>query len=489
MQTNTDFSVPDFFAKNEKPLFWSSGVMAVACFLAGIYYHFELLFVLPFALLFPALLILNFRIVFFLMLFVMPVSVETYLGSFGTDLPSEPLVMVLAVCTLFYLIFHYDEIKNPAYKHPIVVLLLLMFCWSVFVTLFSTDVFLSIKYLLAKSWYLLGFFILPIILLRTKNSLKLFFWCLFIPTLLSVIFVMIRHGIMGFTFDTITNAVHPIYRNHVNYAVFITMLLPFIFLAKSWYTSNSLLHKLLKFSIPLFLAAIYLSYTRGAWLAVVAMMVYFLVLKYNLTKYVLVAASVAAILFSAYILKDNNYLKYAPNYEHTIYHDELADHLTSTFEMEDMSTVERFYRWIAAVHLFKEHPLVGVGPNNFVSNYKQYTVTAYETYISDNEEKSTVHNYFLLLLTEQGLPALFLYVVLLFVILLTAQKAYTSGAGFQKKYIAAITLCIIVFLLNNTLSDLVEANKLGSLFFMCLALLVNFSVNAIELEEKKTSVN
>ena len=127
MQTNTDFSVPDFFAKYEKPLFWLSGLMAVACFLAGIYYHFELLFVLPFALLFPALLILNFRIVFFLMLFVMPVSVETYLGSFGTDLPSEPLVMVLAVCTLFYLIFHYDEIKNPAYKHPIVELLLVMY--------------------------------------------------------------------------------------------------------------------------------------------------------------------------------------------------------------------------------------------------------------------------------------------------------------------------------------------------------------------------
>ena len=92
--------------------------------------------------------------------------------------------------------------------------------------------------------------------------------------------------------------------------------------------------------------------------------------------------------------------------------------------MEDMSTVERFYRWIAAVNLFKEHPLVGVGPNNFVSNYKKYTVTAYETYISDNEEKSTVHNYFLLLLTEQGLPALVLYVVLLFVILLSAQKIY-----------------------------------------------------------------
>jgi O-antigen ligase len=150
--------------------------------------------------------------------------------------------------------------------------------------------------------------------------------------------------------------------------------------------------------------------------------------------------------------------------------------------MEDMSTVERFYRWIAAVNLFKEHPLVGVGPNNFVTNYKKYTVTAYETYISDNEEKSTVHNYFLLLLTEQGLPALALFIGLLFTILLTAQTTYNKVNATQKQYVAAITLCIIAFLLNNTLSDLVEANKIGSLFLMCLGLLVNFSTDAVTLE-------
>ncbi len=483
MQTSTDFSVPDFFARYEKPLFWMSGSMAVVCYMAAIYFKMNLLFVLPFVFLFPALVILNFRAVFFIMLLVLPVSVETYLGSFGTDLPSEPLVMVLAACTVLYLIYYSYELRNPAYKHPIVIILAMMFCWSIFVTLFSSDVFLSVKYLLAKSWYLLGFFILPIILLRNKKSLKQFFWCLYIPTYLSIWYVMIRHGLKGFTFDTITNAVHPIYRNHVNYAVFITMLLPFVFMARSWYPVDTFKHKLLKYSIPVFLLAIYLSYTRGAWLAVVAMAVYFFVLRFNLTKYVLVFASVLAIGFSGYILKDNNYLKYAPNYEHTIYHDELADHLSSTFEMEDMSTVERFYRWIAAVNLFKEHPLVGVGPNNFVSNYKKYTVTAYETYISDNEEKSTVHNYFLLLLTEQGLPALGLYVALLFVVLLSAQKIYNAVSENRKKYVVAVTLCIIAFLLNNTLSDLVEANKVGSLFFMCLALLVNFSSDAVTLEE------
>lgn len=416
------------------------------------------------------------------MLLVLPVSVESYLGSFGTDLPSEPMVIVLAGCTILYLSFYRDELNAKSFRHPIFIILVLMFLWSVFVTFFSTDVILSVKYLLAKSWYLLGFFVLPVILLRNKKSIQLFFWCLFIPSLISVLIVIIRHGMMHFTFDNITKAVHPMYRNHVNYAVFITMILPFIFLAKSWYPKNYFRHQLLKYSIPVFLTAIYLSYTRGAWLATGALLVYLFILRFNLTKYVLTAVSIGTILFSVYIFKDNNYLRFSPDFEHTIYHEDLSEHLSSTFEMKDMSTVERFYRWIAAVNLFKENPLVGVGPNNFVTNYKKYAVTAYETYISDNEEKSTVHNYFLLLLTEQGIPALVLFVILIFAILLTAQNTFNKVSAGQKKYVATITLCIVVFLINNTLSDLVEANKIGSLFLMCLGLLVNFSTQSVELE-------
>lgn len=484
MPTNTDLNATNYFSKNSKSIFWLVGLFAILFFCISIFTERNYYAIIPFAILFLALTLLNFRAVFFLMLVVLPLSIEKYLGSFGTDLPSEPMVIILSACAFLFLIYNRGELERKSFKHPIFIILSVLFLWSIFVTFFSTNVILSVKYLAAKSWYLLGFFILPIILIRTKKSFKLFFWCLFIPTLLSVLFVIVRHGIMDFTFDNITKAVHPLYRNHVNYAVFITMLLPFIFLAKSWYPSNYFRYKLLKYSIPIFLAAIYLSYTRGAWLATIGMFFYFIVLRFNLTKYVLVFATVGALVFSGYILKDNNYLKYSPNFDTTIYHDELGEHLTSTFEMEDMSTVERFYRWIAAVNLSKENLMVGVGPSNFVSNYKKYTVTAYETYISDNEEKSTVHNYFLLLLTEQGLPALLLFIALLFVVLITAQKTYNNAPGEQKKYVAAVTLCIVVFLLNNTLSDLVEANKIGSLFLMCLGLLINFSTNEIEIEEK-----
>lgn len=481
MQTNTAFSVPNFFLKNEKTLFWISGSIAILFIVAGIYFENKLYFVIPFVLLFSTFVFLNFRFVFFLMLIVLPISIEVEIGSFGSDLPSEPMVILLAIATFFYLIIHPIELNRKAFTHRIMLVVLLLFLWSCFTLLFSTNLVFSIKYLLAKAWYLLTFLVLPILLIRDKNSFRLFFWCLFIPTFLSVVYVMIQHGLMHFTFDSITPAVHPVYRNHVNYAVFISMILPFIFLARTWYAKESLTYKFLSYSILLFLVAIYFSFTRGAWLAVVAMAAFYVVLHFNLTKYVLFIAAVVVIVFSVYILKDNNYLKYSPNYDTTIYHEELGDHLSSTFEMEDMSTVERFYRWIAAVNMFKEKPFVGVGPNNFVSNYKPYTTTAYETYISENEERSTVHNYFLLLLAEQGLPAMLLFILFIVLILLTAQQTYNQYSVERKKYVLAITLCIVAFLLNNTLSDLVEANKVGSLFLMCVSLLINFSCKEISI--------
>lgn len=474
MQTKTTFNIPDFFSQNRKSIFWTGGALFILCVFFALFFDCKLLIVLPFGLLFLSWLLFDFKTIFFVLLIVLPVSVEVEIGSLGTDLPSEPIVILLSLCTLFYVLKNINLVYKYA-NHKIVVMLCLLYLWGWIATLFSTDVILSVKYMLAKTWYLLGFFVLPLLLLNNKHKIQQFFWCLFIPTFISILYVLVAHGIKGFTFDTITNAVHPIYRNHVNYAVFITMFLPFIFLAKSWYRSKSVVHAFLNFSILIFLVAIYFSYTRGAWLAVGAMLAYYFILKWNLTKYVLFILGIAVFVFLVLMLKDNNYLKYAPNYEHTIYHDELAEHLTSTFEMEDMSTVERFYRWIAAINMAKEQPLLGVGPNNFVSNYKQYTVTAYETYISDNEEKSTVHNYFLLLLTEQGVPAVLLFVLLIIVVLLTAQNAYNGNGVNGQQYVIATTLCIIAFLLNNTLSDLVEANKVGSLFYMCLGILINLS--------------
>src|SRR4051812_44150406 len=125
MLTNTDSSVPDFFDRHAKQLFWLTGLASVAFFIAGIYLESPLYFIVPFVLLFGLLSLFNFRLIFFIMLLVLPVSVEAYIGSFGTDLPSEPIIIILAGCTLLYLIFYRYELDSISFKHSIFTIILL----------------------------------------------------------------------------------------------------------------------------------------------------------------------------------------------------------------------------------------------------------------------------------------------------------------------------------------------------------------------------
>ncbi|WP_252407921.1 O-antigen ligase family protein, partial [Escherichia coli] len=58
-------------------------------------------------------------------------------------------------------------------------------------------------------------------------------------------------------------------------------------------------------------------------------------------------------------------------------------------------------------------PLTGFGTNSFYPTYKGYTLPAYKTWVSNNPDHSTVHNYFLLTAIEQGLPGLCIFLVLI----------------------------------------------------------------------------
>lgn len=147
-------------------------------------------------------------------------------------------------------------------------------------------------------------------------------------------------------------------------------------------------------------------------LAVVVMLPFYFVMKWSLVKPALHAVIAVSVLGVSYIMYDNYYLRYAPDYKKTIYHDDFGSHFASTFEGEDVSSMERVYRWVAAARMVPERPLMGVGSGNFFDFYKKYGLGSFETYISDNKEQSTVHNYFLLMLVEQGFIGLAIFVLL-----------------------------------------------------------------------------
>ena len=140
--------------------------------------------------------------------------------------------------------------------------------------------------------------------------------------------------------------------------------------------------------------------------------------------------------------------------------------------------MERIYRWIAAILMANERPITGFGPNGFVPNYKNYTVFIFETWISENEEHSGVHNYFLMTLVEQGIFGLLIFVAILFSFFIFGEKLYhNTKYKEQKTTIKAIMLSMVAIVVSLIFSDMIEVDKTGSFFFINLALIVLVSRN------------
>jgi O-antigen ligase len=133
-----------------------------------------------------------------------------------------------------------------------------------------------------------------------------------------------------------------------------------------------------------------------------------------------------------------------------------------------------------------DRPLTGYGPHAFYFYYKPYAVTSFRTYVSRNLEHSTTHNYFLLMLVEQGWPAMILYAALILVFFAVAQKTYYRFKDkFYKQCTMGITLLFAAGFINNFFSELLETHKVGALFYLAIGILVVLDQKSREMELSK----
>jgi O-antigen ligase len=168
-------------------------------------------------------------------------------------------------------------------------------------------------------------------------------------------------------------------------------------------------------------------------------------------------------------------MRFTPDYEKTIWHgDDFGALLTSTYKLQEVSGMERVYRWVAAAQMIADKPLTGSGPSTFYPEYKRHTVTGFRTYVSDNPEHSTTHNYFLLILAEQGVPGFVLFCLLLSVALLTAERLYHRSTAHPdvQRIVLAVALSLLIIIFHLFLNELVEVDKIGSVLLVGLAVLI-----------------
>ena len=246
------------------------------------------------------------------------------------------------------------------------------------------------------------------------------------------------------------------------------------------YQLNKKFRSIIIAAMIIVLIALFFSYARGAWLAlIIGSLSYWLIQKRKLLI-AFIGIIVMTIISVSWLSTNDRYLAYAHDYRTTIFHKNFEEHLVATYKLKDVSTAERFNRWIAGVRMVKENWLTGYGPNTFFYNYKSYAIPAFKTWVSDNKEHSTIHNYFLLVLIEQGVPGLLFFLLIVGAMTGYAENIYHHTEDtFYKATALACGVMTMMIVTVNFLSDLIETDKVGSLFFLCLATLV-----AIDMKTK-----
>lgn len=429
----------------------------------------------------------NKALAFYLLLFSLPLSFEyNFSSSLGTDIPDELLMLLTSGIFILYTLYNRQVLHREIKTHPLFFFLFGLFTWMIVTIIFSSDPLISVKYGLAKSWYMGAFVLAPLIVFNNKAAIIKGAKALAVSMLLVILISLVRHSFSGYSFAGVNEAVSPFFRNHVNYSAMLVCMIP-VGLAFYQLSNNSTQRRWISLFIGLSLAALFFSYARGAWLALLTgALAYFLVKKKKLflAYIVFILLSLAALFW---LKQDNNYLRFAHNYQRTIFHKDFGEHLVATYKLKDVSTAERFYRWIAGVRMVKDNPVTGFGPNTFYDNYKPYGVPAFKTWVSDNPEHSTVHNYFLLTVIEQGYPGLFFFLLLLGAMLWYAQHLWHRAKDVFYKTISMVMAVMLVMIITvNCLSDLVETDKVGSLFFLCFSLLI---VVDRQTREKQDTIN
>mgnify|MGYP003582676186 CR=1 FL=1 len=452
-------------------------ILAVIALLAGIavfsYTHHYWAIGIPFVIPFAAWLILNWKSFYWFYVVCIPLTVITQVGgSSMMYLPQLPLTMLMAGITVVLLLYHKRILPENLLHHPITLIIFLQYIWMIVSVMFSQIPLYSFKYLAVNTIQLLVFFILPAIILQTKKDILTLARVFLIPMTLLALFVFARHAYFKFGYVETNLVVKPFFYNHVDHACVMSMVLPVFYILWRYNKGNKKLRILYLGLFLFYFLGMYLAFARAAMLGTIFAFVVLWSIRKKLVNWIMPLFFVFCLTVVGLMARNNQYIDYRPDFKQTYTRHTFNDLIKASFVGGDMSSAERFYRWIAAVRMSQDHPFVGVGPNNFYYYYKPHAVTIFKTYVSSNPEKSTTHNYFLFMLVEQGWPAMILYGLLISALFYHAQRLYHRT---QDKFYRALTvtsaMIIAAFFLNNLFSELLQTYRIGAIFYFAVLLL------------------
>ena len=389
----------------------------------------------------------------------------------GLSLPSEALMITLTMVFFARILYHL-RIKREFLKHPISIAIFVYLGWMLLTSLTSVRPVISLKFFASKVWFITScyWFFMQLVDDDLKNAVR-YFNCYALGLAIIVIIVTYQHALSGFDEHYAHYVMSPFYNDHTAYGAALAFMLPltvgFIFLP-----GNKLQHYIFYIVISLILlTGFYLSYSRAAWISLVAAVGVLIILKLRIKLSWLVSggAIVGALLF---FYADDILYKMSRNSQDSS--GNFVEHIQSMSNIStDASNMERINRWTAAFGMIKEKPVFGWGPGTYQFEYAPFQVGYYRTIIStDFGDGGNAHSEYIGPCAETGIPGALTVIAIVIVFLIIGIKTYVYSEDKTLKLLAlCMTLSLISYYVHGFLNNFLDTDKLSVIVWAAMAVI------------------
>jgi len=395
-----------------------------------------------------------------LITFLTPLAVNVRISDagLGVSLPTEPLMFGVLIVFILKILsgLQYDK---RILKHPVTVAIMINLVWILLTSLTSEIPLVSIKFLIARLWFVVPFFFIGAIFFRKFSNIKLFSWLYVIPLMMVIFYTVINHAQYGFDEETGHWVMTPFYNDHTAYGAAIAMFIPIMvgFGFDKNYTKSQRFFSFASLAILTF--AIILSYSRAAWISlVIAFGIYILVLLKIKFKWVFLTLALIVAMFFGFQQQIVEVLERNEQDSST----DLVEHVQSIYNISsDASNLERINRWQAAIRMFDERPVFGWGPGTYQFLYAPFQRSKEKTIISTNAgDLGNAHSEFIGPMAEQGLPGMIIMMVIVGLVIFTALKVYKNSNVKEVKMVTmSVMLGVITYFIHGLLNNFLDTDK------------------------------
>ena len=413
----------------------------------------------------------------------LPFSLAIGFSQHQVNVPSEPLLLLISAL-LGVWFFTQGWWSRSFYRQPITIVSILMLFWLFVSSIFTALPLISAKYIFTTFLHCWVFFHgLPILFDQRPGYLLRFIQQYAASFLLILLFAWTVHAQYAFRIDASVLVARPFYFDHGLYSSCLLLLLGPIFslflLSYQRKTSYTYAHWVWLLLSILFSIGVYLSFSRAAWLSALLSLLVLVILAVFKPKFKTILLSFAVLLTGILLLGPTLLSSLGQNKSIGRTGDQW-EHLSSVTNLtSDVSNLERINRYSCAWRMFQDRPFTGFGTGTFQFAYLDYQRPEEMTRLSvttPGKHRAGMgggaHSEYLQLLAEAGLPALLLWITLIFAVLWTVtQINHNSPSSWQSTLSLGVCFSLLTYFIHGLFNNFLHYDKVAALFWGLLAVL------------------